>query len=152
MYGYHCHICGKTHQMSSKIGREHYPVYLSEQSRMDKLADIERLRERKLSKVEVDRRLYKTIFGEKETKVMTTEKEKLLIPRAKTSEGTALEEYYEEEIAKYDVDDVYIDSFSTTSPPAFVHNEYRVTRKDKYGLWGVLVDSSFREMTAAEVY
>ena len=85
-------------------------------------------------------------------------KETLLIPRytrvlqVTPSREAKMREYYEEEIAKYDVDDIYIDSFSTTSPPAFVHNEYRVTRKDREGLWGVLVDSSFREMTAAEVY
>ena len=86
---------------------------------------------------------------------MTTEREKLLIPRIPLlpSEGRnfRLAEYYEEEIAKYDVGDIYIDTFSTTSPPAYVTNEYRVTRKDREGMWGILVDSSVREMDISEV-
>lgn len=78
--------------------------------------------------------------------------EKLLIPRAPLTEGTShLMEYWNEEIAKYDVGDIYIDTFSTTSPPAYVTNEYRITKKDHEGLWGVLISSSFREMDISEV-
>jgi len=85
---------------------------------------------------------------------MTTEREKLLIPRIPTTEGLLrpyMREYQEEEIAKYDVGDIYIDTFSTTSPPAFVTNEYKVTKKDREGMWGVLIDSSVREMDISEV-
>ena len=86
---------------------------------------------------------------------MTTEREILLIPRIPLlpSKGRPfqLAEYREEEIAKYDVGDTYFDNFSTTSPPTYVTNEYRVTRKDKDGLWGVLIDSSVREMNISEV-
>jgi len=78
--------------------------------------------------------------------------EKLLIPRIPAAvEDSRMREYREEEIAKYDVGDIYIDTFSTTSPPAFVTNEYRVARKDRLGMWGVLIDSSVREMDISEV-
>lgn len=83
---------------------------------------------------------------------MTTERERLLIPRAPLlTRPSYLEEHYEEEIAKYDVGDIYVDTFSTTSPPAYVTNEYRVTRKDRDGMWGILIDSSVREMGISEV-
>jgi len=81
--------------------------------------------------------------------------EKLLIARIPLlpSKGRnfRLAETREEQIAQYDVGDIYVDSFSTTSPPAYVHNEYIVTRKDQDGLWGTLVDSNVTEMDIAEV-
>ncbi len=85
---------------------------------------------------------------------MTTEREELLIPRIPITAGLKrpyMGEYQEEEIAKYNVGDIYIKSFSTTSPPAFVTNEYRVTKKDREGMWGVLIDGSVREMDISEV-
>lgn len=81
-----------------------------------------------------------------------TYNEKLLIQLSPAAvEDSRLKEYREEEIAKYDVGDIYIDTFSTTSPPAYVTNEYRVTRKDQIGMWGLLIDSSVREMDISEV-
>ena len=81
--------------------------------------------------------------------------EQLLIPRMPLlpSKGRdfQLSEMREEEVAKYDVGDTYFVTFSTTSPPAYVSNEYRVTRKDRDGVWGVLIDSSVREMDISEV-
>ena len=68
---------------------------------------------------------------------MTTERERLLIPRVPTTAGLVrpyMREYQEEEIAKYSVGDTYTDHFSTTSPPAYVTNEYRITKKDHDGL------------------
>ena len=73
---------------------------------------------------------------------MTTGKEKLLIPR------TPL---YYDDYANHVVGDTYVEHFSTTSPPAYVTNEYRITRKDHDGLWGILVDSSVEEMDISEV-
>ncbi|KKL65591.1 hypothetical protein LCGC14_2153410 [marine sediment metagenome] len=56
-----------------------------------------------------------------------------------------------EEIAQYSVGDLFLRSFSTTSPPAFVRNEYIVTRKDKEGLWGRAVQGEVEEFTAEDV-
>ncbi len=50
-----------------------------------------------------------------------------------------------EEIAQYKVGEVYTKTFSTTSPPAFVSNDYRITKKDRKGLWGILLDSQIWE-------
>lgn len=80
---------------------------------------------------------------------MTTEREELLIPRI--PRNFPMCEYREEEIAKYDVGDTYIKNFFTTSSPAYVTNEYRVTRKDSQGVWGIIVDSSVRGMEIWEV-
>jgi len=86
---------------------------------------------------------------------MKQQVEKLLIARIPLlpSKGRdfKLAETREEQIAQYDIGDIYVDTFSTTSPPAYVHNEYVVTRKDREGLWGTLVDSSVREMSIEEV-
>ncbi len=73
---------------------------------------------------------------------MTAERERLLIPRIPL---------YHDDYANHDVGDTYIDHFSTTSPPAYVTNEYRITRKDHDGLWGILVDSSVEEIDISEV-
>lgn len=57
----------------------------------------------------------------------------------------------DEEIAQYNIGDFYEESFSTTSPPAFVSNEYMVTRKDAKGLWGVLLQGEIDEFGAEDV-
>lgn len=65
MYGYFCNICYKEHQMNSAIGKEHYPDYLKWQKRKDKEAEEERLKNIPLTKEEQDKKLYKSIFGDK---------------------------------------------------------------------------------------
>ena len=86
---------------------------------------------------------------------MKQQVEKLLIARIpllpSKERSYRLAETREQQIAEYDVNDIFVESFSTTSPPAYVHNEYMITRKDREGLWGVLVDSSIREMSIKEV-
>jgi CRISPR/Cas system-associated exonuclease Cas4 (RecB family) len=61
MYGYHCSLCNKEHNLNSNIGKEHYSHYLLERDKLDKLADENR--KPGLSKEEADKILYKSIFG-----------------------------------------------------------------------------------------
>lgn len=46
---------------------------------------------------------------------------------------------------------IYTENFSTTSPPAYVLNTFRITKIDKYGAWGKLLHSSVREMEIWQV-
>lgn len=86
---------------------------------------------------------------------MSNEEEVLLIERWPTLLGgepsPALHEYYEGLVLRYKTGDIYEISIDTTSPPAHVCYSYRITKADDKGLWGVLVDSSFKETTASEV-
>ena len=61
-YGYSCPICKVDHRMKSSIGKAHYQEYMKYREEQDKLADERRALEPKLSKEEVDSKLYKTIF------------------------------------------------------------------------------------------
>lgn len=56
----------------------------------------------------------------------------------------------EDRIAQCRIGDTFTASFSTTSPPAFVSDDYEITRKDRKGLWGVLIDSNVRDMELSE--
>ena len=57
----------------------------------------------------------------------------------------------QEDIDSYEVGDLYLHSFSTTSPPAFVRHEYIVTRKDGRGLWGRLLQGEVEEFTREDI-
>jgi transcription elongation factor Elf1 len=62
MTGYYCNICGKDHQLHSKIGQEHYPDYLKWQDAEDKKAEEKRKTEIAPTEEETKKKLYKAIF------------------------------------------------------------------------------------------
>ena len=83
----------------------------------------------------------------------TEDKDTLIVERFPMlgSGRRAVGERNKDEIDSYSVGDLYLKSFSTTSPPAFVRHEYIVTRKDKRGLWGRLLQGAVEEFTAEDV-
>lgn len=62
-YGYFCPICEKDHRMTSRIGQAHYEAYLLDKERSDREANERRAKEVPLTQEEVNRRLYRAIFG-----------------------------------------------------------------------------------------
>ena len=69
MWGYECHLCGKVHQMKSKIGQEHYSDHIKYWEIMGKLADEKRAKEVVPTKEETEAKLFKAIFGEEGQKL-----------------------------------------------------------------------------------
>lgn len=80
-------------------------------------------------------------------------KEELIVERYPMlgSGRRASSEHNVDEIASYGIGDLYVRSFSTSSPPAAVTVEYIVTRKDKEGLWGRPIQGEVEEYTLEDM-
>lgn len=61
--------------------------------------------------------------------------------------------YFKQRITDADlkVGDIFYEHFSTTSPPCYVTNAFKITKIDHIGAWGVLVHSDVSEMSISEV-